>query len=78
MREPNERILKFEMELGSINIDLNSNKINLYRKDNSSEEKTFNFSSDFLFELQAKAILKLEYDNKVTFRNLEALGKIIN
>ena len=78
MREPNERILKFEMEFGTITLDLNSNEILIHKNENLIEEKTFNISSDFLFELQAKAILELEYDNKVTFRNLEALGKIIN
>lgn len=78
MRKPNERILKFEMELGSINVDLNSNRININSKDYPEEEKIFNFSNDYLFELQAKSVLKLDYDNEVTFRNLEALGKIIN
>ena len=78
MREPNERVLEFEMELGTIKLDLNSNKIIIYKNKNLIEEKKFNFSSDFLFELQAKSVLKLEYDNKITFSRLEALGEIIN
>lgn len=78
MRKPNERILNFEMELGNINVDLNSNRININIKDHPEEEKIFNFSNDYLFELQAKSVLNLDYDNEVTFRNLETLSKIIN
>lgn len=77
-REPNERNITFIMSLGTIILDLNSNKITIIKKGKEIKEKKFNFSNDYLFDLQARSVIDLDYENSKTFKNLEDLGKIIN
>tara|TARA_B100001989_G_C24550713_1_gene474388 strand:- start:2384 stop:3358 length:975 start_codon:yes stop_codon:yes gene_type:complete len=78
LRKPNERTILIENKNENIKylLDLNNNKLCINK--NKNEFKfSYNFDSDYLFELQAKDIISLKNNNYNELKRLRSLSEFL-